>query len=399
MHKRKLSIIGGGIPGLCLALILAKQGISVAVFERFTLPQTDHIKPSARTVALMQGALRTLARAGVSDTYKDQCAPIYGLSVVDDSLFPRGADNMVRQDFKPHEIGEDIFGYNVPMNLMIAALAAEVRQNKNITMFENAEIKDIQCDDVCVSVTLKDGQSIISDLVVGADGRKSLVREKAGIQAKTDEYDQKAITCLIDHTLPHNGVSTEFHRNGGPFTLVPMKGNQSAIVWVEKTEDADAFMALPKESFEDAIQKRSRDLVGKVSLALEPQSWPLIALKAEKLYGKRTVLIAEAAHVMSPIGAQGLNLSLRDVDDLADTLIEALKTGQDIGSETILSAYAKLRRKDMTLRTVGIDIYNRGVANDNPLIRGLRRFGLRAFNHAGPLRSVLIQEGLVPVKS
>lgn len=401
MHKRKLSIIGGGVAGLTLAVILAHRGVPVTVIERHAWPEPSQIKPTARTTALMMGSINVLKRAGNlwQGELVDRSAPLNGLSMWDDSLFPRGGDNIVKQDFKPFEIGEDIFGYNVPLGLLTACLAAEAKRHKNITLMLQTSVHDIVFHDTHADIISDGGDVIQTELVIGADGRKSFVRDKAGITAQITEYGQKAITCLINHTQPHHGVSVEFHRTGGPFTLVPLLGNTSAIVWVEKNDDADAFMALPKQAFTDAIQARSRDILGRITLAQEPESWPLIYMKADRLYAKRAVVIAEAAHVLSPIGAQGLNLSLRDVDTLADTIINAMQTGQDVGSETILADYARKRQKDMTLRTFSVDALNRSVANDNPVIRRVRRLGLRSLSYIGPLRGMMMQEGLVPPKS
>lgn len=395
MHKNEVAIIGGGIPGLTLALILAQQGIAVTVIEKAKLRESvDAVKPSARTTAIMHGSMASLRRSGIWGEFKEHCTPLAGLSIVDDSAFPRGGDAMVRQDFRPQEIGQDIFGYNMPLLPLTAALAVKVRQSPGIRPIDEAIVTDILVHDTGVEIALEGHEAVTAAVMAGADGRHSVVREKAGIKAATTDYGQKAITCLIAHTQPHNNISTEFHRTGGPFTFVPMPNMRSAVVWVEKTADADALMALPRAAFADALQARSRDLLGRIELESDPESWPLMALRAESLTAPRTVLIAEAAHVLSPIGAQGLNLSLRDVDALAETLITAMQTGQDIGGETVLSAYARQRRKDTLLRNRGVDLLNRGVANDNALLRGLRRLGLRSLSHAGPLRTALMQEAL-----
>jgi len=403
MHKNQVSIIGGGVAGLALAIILACRGIAVNVIERHQWTDPSQIKPTARTTALMQGSITILRRAGKvwNGDLQAHSAPLYGLSMWDDSLFPCGGDSIVKQDFKPYEIGEEIFGYNIPLGLMIAHLAQEARKYQNIVLMPEMTVQDIIFNDSRAEIILEGGQIIATDLVIGADGRQSLVRDKAGIGTQVTSYGQKAITCLIDHSQPHHGISVEFHRAGGPFTLVPLPGNRSAIVWVEKDRDADAFMALSRQDFVEAIQQRSRDILGKIELVQgsKPESWPLVSLKADKLYGKRAVVIAEAAHVISPIGAQGLNLSLRDVDVLADTIIGAMQIGQDIGGETVLASYAHKRQRDIGLRMFGVDALNRSVANDNPLIRKIRRLGLRSLSHIGPLRSLMMQEGLVPLKS
>jgi 2-octaprenyl-6-methoxyphenol hydroxylase len=380
MQKSKVSIVGAGIPGLTLALILADHDIDVTVIDKHTLPETKNIKPTARTTALMQGSLEILERVGAWPEFKPQCTPLSTLSIIDDSEYPRGLDNMIRQDFHSHELGLDEFGYNVPLIPMTALLADRARAHDNITILENTNIDE------------KHEVITQTDLVVGADGRNSAVRTWSGIEATRKEYGQSAITCVISHTQPHDNASTEFHRSGGPCTFVPYGDNKSAVVWVEKTADADAFLKLPRDAFIQALQDRSRDILGQIDLKVEPESWPLMTLKAKRLIAPKTALIAEAAHVLSPIGAQGLNLSLRDVGALVDCVLNA----DHVGDIQMLKAYARNRRRDMAPRHFGINMLNQMVANDNLIIRGLRRLGLRAMAHVGPIRKILMEQGLAP---
>jgi 2-octaprenyl-6-methoxyphenol hydroxylase len=384
MQKSQIAIVGAGIPGLSLALILANQNFNITVIERGTLPESDKVKPSARTTALMQGSLDILARAGVWPAFKPHCTPLRQLSIIDDSTFPKGADNMIREDFKAEELGLAEFGYNIPLIAMTAALGDLARSHKNITILENT------------TITQDDDAILNADLIVGADGRKSIIREWAGIKAQEKYYDQTAITCVISHTLPHNNTSTEFHRSGGPCTFVPYGENTSAVVWVEKTDDADAIFKLPKQNFIQALQDRTREILGQIDLIVPPESWPLMTLKTDRLIAPRIALIAEAAHVLSPIGAQGLNLSLRDVGALADIIIVAQLANRDVGCESVLKKYERDRRRDIAPRVIGIDLFNDMIANDNIFIRGARRLGLQAIRHAGPLRTILMRAGLAP---
>jgi len=380
MHRNKITIVGAGIPGLSLALILAKADFDVTIIDKYKLPKMSDVKPSARTTALMQGSLKILERTGVWPEFKPQCTRLAQLSIIDDSAYPRGAGDMVREDFKAGELGLEEFGYNVPLIPMTASLADLARANENITIIEDVDI-DQNHDAIRHA-----------DLVVGANGRNSVVRTWSGIDADIKKYDQTAITCVISHSQSHDNTSMEFHRSGGPCTFVPHGEGQSAVVWVEKTSDAAAFLKLPRDGFVQALQDRTRGLLGKIDLVVEPESWPLMTLKANKLTAPKTVLIAEAAHVLSPIGAQGLNLSLRDVGALADILINA----HDIADASVLKSYERNRRRDMAPRHFGVDMLNQMVANDNVVVRGLRRLGLRAIRHIKPVRKILMEQGLSP---
>jgi len=385
MQKNQVLIMGAGIPGLSLALILARAGIAVAVIDKNALPTADHLKPSARTTALMQGSLAVLERAGVWPQAQEFCTRLERLSIIDDSTFPRGADKMIREDFDAAELGLNEFGYNVPLLHMTVSLADHARAHDLITVRENTELTQ---DDPLITQ---------ADMIVGADGRHSAVRQWAGIEAETHAYDQSAITCVIAHSLPHDQTSVEFHRLGGPCTFVPHGDRHSAVVWVEKTSDAQDFLTLPKDAFIAAIQDRSRGILGQIQdLVVNPESWPLMTLKAKRLIAPKTALIAEAAHVLSPIGAQGLNLSLRDVAALADQVIAAHHRCDNLGGAAVLKAYERNRRRDLGLRHKGVHLLNRAVAQDHLVIRGARRLGLRALRYVGPLRHILMQEGLSP---
>lgn len=382
MQKSKVTIVGAGIPGLTLALILAKADFAVTLIDKFKLPDSKNLKPSARTTALMQGSLEILERAGVWPEFQNQCARLATLSIIDDSAYPRGAGDMIREDFKAGELGLNEFGYNVPLIPMTSALVDKARANDKITILDGIEI-----DKTHDAITN-------ADLVVGADGRNSIVRTWTSIEAIQKKYDQTAITCVISHSQSHEDISTEFHRSGGPCTFVPFGDNQSAVVWVEKTADADAFLKLPRDGFINALQDRTLGLLGKIGLVVDPESWPLMTLKAKNLVAPKTALIAEAAHVLSPIGAQGLNLSLRDVGALADIVINARDAGRNIGDMAVLKSYERNRRRDMAPRHFGVDVFNQLIANDNILIRGARRLGLRAIRHVKPLRKILMEQGL-----
>jgi 2-octaprenyl-6-methoxyphenol hydroxylase len=167
-------------------------------------------------------------------------------------------------------------------------------------------------------------------------------------------------------------------------------------VWVENRHDAEKFMTLNKSSFVSALQQRSRGLLGQIDLIVEPDCCPLITLKSNRLVANKTALIAEAAHVLSPIGAQGLNLSMRDVSTLSDLIIKAFNNNQDIANPSLLKSYERQRLSDIKKRYYGVNALNQSVANDNLLMRGLRRFGLRALGGQSPIRSILMQEGLSP---
>ena len=216
------------------------------------------------------------------------------------------------------------------------------------------------------------------------------------LEQSLKKYDQSAITCLINHSRSHSNTSTEFHRENGPMALVPLPGNQSSVVWVEKTETAQDLIKLKKQDFEQTLQDKTQDILGGITLEVGPECWPLCSIQAESLTASRVALIAEAAHVMSPITAQGLNLSLRDVAALAESIVDAARLGLDIGSQSVLRTYEKRRRIDIETRVFGVDTMNHVVSTDILGLKRLRRAGLKSLDTLYPLKTLAMQVGLAP---
>lgn len=385
-------IAGGGSPGLTLALLLAQARLRVAVIDPAPLSGLKDSKPEGRTSALMQSSIRTLQRTGIWDQATLHGAPLEILRIIDDSY--RHRERQIESDFPASDIGLEYFGVNIPNNVLRAVLAQAAGRNDSIDLHEKAALDHFIADDFGVTVHLTNNKQLRARLLVGADGRQSAVREQSNIPSWQHQYRQTAMTCLIRHTLPHHNVSTEFHRSGGPFTLVPMPGHVSSVVWVETDDDAEDFMKLSRQDFERALQDRSDNRLGRITLETMPQSCPLIGLRAHRLISKRVVLAAEAAHVLSPLGAQGLNLSLRDVDTLADIVIESARTGLDIGTQSVLQRYESARRGDILLRSAGTDGLTRFVSHKMTPLHELRRSGLRTLSVIEPLRHLAMQRGM-----
>ncbi|HEY8190360.1 MAG TPA: FAD-dependent monooxygenase, partial [Micavibrio sp.] len=298
-------------------------------------------------------------------------------------------------DFRAGDIGLPCFGVNMPNNILRAALFRQIAAHKKIA-FLKAEIDHLRADDFGISIVAAGGHEIRSRIMAGADGRVSRTRALAGIGTKDQASGQRAITCLISHSKPHDNVSSEFHRPGGPFTLVPLPGKMSSVVWVEYDENADKFMKLRRQDFEAALQNRTSGMLGKIALAASPESWPLKTMRAESIVAPRIALMAEAAHVLHPLGAQGLNMSLRDAAALAEEIADAARNGLDIGSAAVLRRYEFRRRADIITRLLGTNGMNRMVSNNSSLLHGLRRAALQTIHSTESLRRFVMHEGIAP---
>lgn len=386
--KTEVLIAGGGIPGLALALALGRGGMSVVLVDSlaFDLPPQGSGAPT-RTSALMDGSASFLDTMGTWDAVRPLAGVLKTLRLVDDGLSPP-----VQVDFHAADIGLDAFAFNTPNDALRRALAA-ILQNEcpSVRLVAPANLLSFTLDERGIKARIDTGADISAALIVGADGRHSAVRECAGIAITHRDYNQQAITCLVDHSRDHDNTSTEFHRSGGPFTTVPLPGRRSSIVWMTRSNQADTLMRLDKRSFTASLQTATNGILGKVDLATPPQSWPIITLSSKTLVAPRCALMAEAAHVLSPIGAQGMNLSLRDAKVLAEVLLDSARIGLDIGSASVLRRYETLRKLDITARVFGVDAFNKMVLAHSPLATGLRRLGLRGLQGSALLRDALMR--------
>ncbi len=398
-EKTEILIAGAGVAGLTLAILLGQKGFLVTIIDKEPPPAPfAQTKPSGRTVALMQSSAAILRQAGVWERLVPQGGPMHTMRLIDDSG-PRRFSG-AKQDFQAGEAGFESFGLNVPTSFLRAALWEKSSDFNTIKIIPGAGFSRFEDRGGAILVRTEEETAFSASLLVGADGARSRVREQAGIPCQTHDYGQKAMTCLIRHSRPHLNISTEFHRPSGPFALVPLPGQRSSVVWVEPGARADSLFALPPDAFAAALQEKTLGLLGTIALEGAPEIWPLRSLRAERLTAPRVALIAEAAHVMSPITAQGLNLSLRDVEDLASVLGENRALGIDPGAPAPLLRYEKLRRADILTRTSGVDALMRLVSTDRPLPRLLRRSAFQAISLIPPLKklSILYGMGLGPFR-
>jgi 2-octaprenyl-6-methoxyphenol hydroxylase len=390
-----ITIIGGGAGGLSLAILLGQAGLNVYVVDPNTPPPSSKIKESGRTAALMNSSVEVLKSAGAWDALEPYSSALRTMRIIDDSI---AGGTSLESAFHADELEEDQYGFNIPNIRIVSALYERARTLKTLTIIKDT-FEDFTGDEFGVTTRLSSGKAIRSAILIGADGRNSNVRAMAQIDTWRAEYGQSAITCLIEHDQPHHNIATEFHRGGGPCAFVPLPGLKSSVVWVNATEDAEDLMALSQDNFEERLQAASNGIIGTLSVKAGPESWPLSSLKAKSLSAPRVALIAEAAHAMSPITAQGLNLSLRDVASLAETLIAAKRLGQDLGSQATLKTYESSRSADIDLRVHGVDMMNRVVGTSSTPMKHLRRAGLKTVESILPLKIMAMKHGLAPKKS
>ena len=247
-----------------------------------------------------------------------------------------------------------------------------------------------------VTIVTRGGKSLTARLAVGADGRQSLCREAADIEVRRRDLNQAALTFNIGHSRPHKNISTEFHTPEGPCVFVPLPGNRSSVVWVTSPREAERLIALDDDDLSEAIERQSHSILGRVTVDPGRHKFPLSIEQPRQIAKNRIALVGESAHVVPPIGAQGLNMGLRDAADIADIVRDTMVFGDDPGAPPSLARYISARRSDVASRTFVIDMANRSLLSDFLPMQTARAAGLHLIGSIGPLRRLAMREGLAP---
>jgi 2-octaprenyl-6-methoxyphenol hydroxylase len=297
--------------------------------------------------------------------------------------------------FEAAEIDLDAFGYNIENYRLVAALEKRADELPALTII-SGQVQQVECRDRDVVVAVASGNRFAVSLAIGADGRQSLCRSAAGITTTERAVSQSALTLCFRHSRPHRDISTEFHTLTGPFTVVPLPGQRSSLVWVLDPAGAERIARLDDASLAEEIERRSHSILGKITLEPGRGIFPLSIVTARRFAANRVALVGEAAHVVPPIGAQGLNLGLRDVATISELVIDAWRDGDDIGAEPLLAGYHAMRSGDVGTRTLMIDLLNRSLLSDFLPLQGARGFGMLLIEKFGPLRRALMREGVMP---
>jgi 2-octaprenyl-6-methoxyphenol hydroxylase len=382
----EVAIVGAGPAGLVSAIALAAAGVDTLLIAPSA--QMDH-----RTTALLAGSVAALDTLGVWQRCVPQAAPLKKLRIIDDTRRLFRAPEVL---FTAAEIDCDAFGYNIENRHLMAAL-----QSRAATLpltWIAAPALAIECDASAVTITHGQGDARVQ-LAIGADGARSVCRAAAGITTRRRAYPQTALTLNLSHARAHDDTSTEFHTEQGPFTLVPLPGRRSSLVCVVAPGQCDELLAKDDAELSNAVESRSHWLLGNITVEAGRGVFPLAVETAEAVACNRITLVGEAAHVVPPIGAQGLNLGLRDAASIAEIVAEAHQHKRDLGGAEVLARYESQRRADIVSRTLAIDLLNRSLLSEFLPAHGARGLSLYFVDRIGPLRRALMREGVMPAAS
>ena len=382
-------VVGGGPAGLTAAIALAGAGIETALVAMAPAVHDN------RTTALLAGTVTALETLRVWPRCADQAAPLKRMRLVDDTARLLRAPEVC---FEAAEIGLPAFGYNIENRHLLAALESRARELPKLTMIV-AKADTVTIAETDVSIALHGGGRVTAKLAIGADGRRSLCRAAAGIETERQSYPQTALTFNLAHARPHGDTSTEFHTESGPFTLVPLPGMRSSLVFVASPADVPRLTALAENELAGEIEPRSHSLLGKITIEAGRGVFPLASEIARRVGQNRIALVGEAAHLMPPIGAQGLNLGLRDAATIGELVVAERRDGGDVGSAAVTDRYEHMRRADITSRSLAVDLLNRSLLSDFLPLQGARGLGLYLLDQIGPLRRAVMREGVAPAAS
>lgn len=381
--KRDIAIVGGGLAGFSAAIGFASRGFD-------TVLVAPPAPEDRRSTALFGRSVEFLREHGLWERLEPVVQPLVVMRIMDDTgRFLRAPD----AEFRAAEIDLPFFGVNILNRDAMKALQERAGELSDRLEIVHSPLASLETDPSSAILSLDDGTRIEASLVVGADGRHSRVREAAGIGVSRWSYPQSAIVLNFRHERDHQATSLEFHRRTGPFTQVPLPGRRSALVWVEEPERADLIKDLKPDRLSRLVEEHLHSVLGKVEVEDGLQVFPLSGASVRSLTAQRIAVIGEAAHVFPPIGAQGLNLSLREAGGLVEA---AAPHREDPGCAKALSRYERNQRLDIHTRTFGVDLLNRSLLAGLLPVQLARTLTFGMLANVPPLRRLVMREGVTP---
>lgn len=389
--EAELLIVGGGMVGLSLAAALASAGVRVVLIDREDPARHVDDDFDGRSSAIAWGSRQALAGIGLWSLIEAEAQPILDIRVSDGQVGRRASGLFLHYDH--HEVGVP-FGHIVENRVIRRALLALIGRLPDVTHLAPASLGRLERRATGVHAVLADGREIRAGLVVAADGRESTLRAEAGIRVARWTYPQTAIVATVEHEEPHCGVAHEHFLPSGPFAMLPMTGDRSSIVWTERSELAAAMLALDDNAFSAEIERRFGSSLGRIRVQGRRWAYPISCLLAERYVDRRLALVGDAAHAIHPIAGQGLNLGLRDLAALAETVVDSHRLGLDVGDAITLARYQRWRRFDALMLGTVTDGLNRLFSNDVGPVRLVRDLGLAAVDRLPPLKRLFMRHAM-----
>jgi 2-octaprenyl-6-methoxyphenol hydroxylase len=398
-----IAIAGAGMVGMTLAAALAAAGVSVVIVD----PEAPAAKTAAefdgRSSAIAMASQQVLAGIGAWSAMATEAQPILDIRVSDGDAAGGVSRLFLHYDHRDLALRgrpEDAqpLGFIIENRVIRRALLKRISELPTLTHAVPARVVSVERTADAVTLHLSDGRRVKARLAVAADGRDSPMRAAAGIRVTEWAYAQTGIVCTVAHEKPHGAVAHEHFLPAGPFAMLPMVDDngvhRSSIVWTERRDLAPAMMRLDDTGFAAEIERRFGPSLGRLTPIGGRFAYPLTLVHAERYVDRRLALLGDAAHAIHPIAGQGLNLGLRDVAALAETVVDAHRLGLDIGDAIVLERYQGWRRFDNMMLLAVTDGLNRLFSNDVAPLRFARDLGLAAVNRLPPLKRLFMRHAM-----
>ena len=375
-----VAVVGGGMVGAAAALSLARAGFATALLEaRAPKAWNPHDEVDLRVVGLAPSSLALLDELGVWPSIRDARASPYAHMHVWD------AESGAAIDFDAASEGRELLGYIVENNLVQWTLWRAL-EAAGVRRLCPAEVRAFDARDDRIQLELADGETLAARLLVAADGAASPLRQLAGIATSGRDYAQRAVVAHVSTERPHDGTAWQRFISTGPLALLPLADGRSSVVWSLPEAEAQRVLALDERAFLDELGLACDFRLGRIMATTPCAGFPLKLQLAESYQAERFVLLGDAAHAVHPLAGQGVNLGLRDVAELRDTLVAARAAGRDIGAVHVLRRYARRRRSADTLDALGFDALARIYAWQSPALVAARGLGVRLLDRIDPLK-------------
>lgn len=377
----RIGVVGTGLSGLLLSCHLAENGFAVDLIGPDIKAQDDK-----RTTAILQPGIALLKDLGLWLDCAHDATPLSIMELVDGNK---------QHIFRATEVNHAEFGFNISNAALKSALLKKIKSHSSIAWHKDL-LQSAKRTTQGWSLHTK-AKKINVQLLIGADGRNSVVRQAAEIAIDEKDEDQTALVTVVKAAIPHRNTSVEWYRAGGPLTLVPMPDNHLAVVWCETSGTAQQLMSQPLTTLGRSLADATNKRFGALTLLQPPQAWPIRPMKAQRMIALEIALIGEAAHSLSPIGAQGLNTSVQDLLALCDVLTTGRDLGLSVADHTMLSRYQRKRLNDITARYHGSNALNDMIRAQSLALRMIRNLSLKLVD-LQPMRQAAMRFGMGAIK-
>jgi 2-octaprenylphenol hydroxylase len=382
-------VIGGGMVGAALACAAGLRDLRIAVIDGHP-PQRVWPEGQAdlRVSALSRASQRILERIGAWPRITALGASPYREMVVWDAI--GGAEI----GFDSADLGEPDLGHIVENRVTRLALWEQLEQSDKVTLHCPATIEMLAIDEAAGTIRLSDGHLLRARLVVGADGRESLVRETLGIAVSSRDYDQQAIVANVEVGHWHRETAWQRFLPTGPLAFLPLADGRCSIVWSAEERRAGELLNLDDAAFLAELEQAFQQRLGPILSAGPRAAFPLRMQHAAEYVRPRAALIGDAAHTVHPLAGQGVNLGFLDAASLIDALDHALARGRDIGTLATLRRYERARRGDNAAMLTAMDLFKHLFSNRLPPLVAGRNLGLAAANRIKPVKHLFMRQAL-----